>query len=238
MYFSYLNKGNPDAIGSQRSSPENTFPSWTPDTSSPSPPNTSPSWMSSMPHDASPPPNPIRPVIAYKTKMCRAMSETGLCRFAERCTFAHSEEELRFRSLQHPKYRTKPCNKFFGDGFCPFGEGCLFLHEMPAKEKKTDNSNITTVTSPGSTGTARVSHGSVFDDEPEPSIPDLRATGDFCTPFEMTVAESDIPDLSDDNIDAILEEFRLESRMTREQLFRRIGIVQKRFDEEFGPTSP
>ncbi|TKR88584.1 hypothetical protein L596_012803 [Steinernema carpocapsae] len=61
---------------------------------------------------------------------------------------------------------------------------------------------------------------------------------DFCTPFEMTVAESDIPDLSDDNIDAILEEFRLESRMTREQLFRRIGIVQKRFDEQFGPTSP
>ena len=63
----------------------------------------------------------------YKTELCRAYEERGLCRYGDRCQFAHGVDEL--RSLQrHPKYKTELCRTYHTSGFCPYGARCHFVH--------------------------------------------------------------------------------------------------------------
>ncbi|CAG9539507.1 unnamed protein product [Cercopithifilaria johnstoni] len=67
---------------------------------------------------------------SYKTVMCQAWLESGICSFAENCRFAHGEEELRPCKLptKNPKYKTKLCDKYTMAGLCPYGDRCLFIH--------------------------------------------------------------------------------------------------------------
>jgi len=63
----------------------------------------------------------------YKTELCRAYEERGLCRYGDRCQFAHGVAEL--RALQrHPKYKTELCRTYHTAGFCPYGARCHFVH--------------------------------------------------------------------------------------------------------------
>eukprot|EP00457_Paulinella_chromatophora_P004858 gb/GEZN01004871.1/.p1 GENE.gb/GEZN01004871.1/~~gb/GEZN01004871.1/.p1 ORF type:complete len:528 (-),score=30.90 gb/GEZN01004871.1/:305-1834(-) len=64
----------------------------------------------------------------YKTELCKKFSEFGWCRYAQKCQFAHKEEEL--RSLpKHRKYKTEMCKNLMAKGHCPYGARCRFLHD-------------------------------------------------------------------------------------------------------------
>ncbi|XP_064086677.1 mRNA decay activator protein ZFP36L1-like [Macrobrachium nipponense] len=67
--------------------------------------------------------------LRYKTELCRAFEESGVCRFESDCTFAHGFEELRAVS-RHPKYKTELCRTFHGYGFCLYGIRCHFVHSL------------------------------------------------------------------------------------------------------------
>lgn len=64
----------------------------------------------------------------YKTEICRALQETGKCKYGARCQYAHSEEELR-PVVRHPLYRTKLCKEYWSGGYCAYGARCGFIHE-------------------------------------------------------------------------------------------------------------
>lgn len=63
----------------------------------------------------------------YKTELCRPFEESGHCKYADKCQFAHGHHEL--KNLQrHPKYKTELCRTFHTKGFCPYGPRCNFVH--------------------------------------------------------------------------------------------------------------
>uniref|UniRef100_A0A3B1K2N8 mRNA decay activator protein ZFP36 n=1 Tax=Astyanax mexicanus TaxID=7994 RepID=A0A3B1K2N8_ASTMX len=63
----------------------------------------------------------------YKTELCRPFEENGLCKYGDKCQFAHGLHELRSLS-RHPKYKTELCRTFHTIGFCPYGPRCHFVH--------------------------------------------------------------------------------------------------------------
>ena len=63
----------------------------------------------------------------YKTEMCQRFTETGECRFMDKCQFAHGIEQLR-KVSKHPKFKTIPCKTFHQTGICSYGTRCNFLH--------------------------------------------------------------------------------------------------------------
>ncbi|RKP13528.1 hypothetical protein BJ684DRAFT_4774, partial [Piptocephalis cylindrospora] len=63
----------------------------------------------------------------YKTELCKSYSETGQCRYGERCQFAHGQEEL-LPVRRHPKYKTIPCRTYQERGSCPYDTRCTFIH--------------------------------------------------------------------------------------------------------------
>lgn len=73
----------------------------------------------------------------YKTELCRPFQENGVCKYGEKCQFAHGSAELRTVS-RHPKYKTDLCRTYHSVGFCPYGPRCHFIHnleEVKPKEK-------------------------------------------------------------------------------------------------------
>lgn len=69
----------------------------------------------------------------YKTELCRSWTETGECRYNDKCQFAHGRDELRC-VVRHPKYKTQVCRTFMSTGQCPYGSRCRFIHEkLPEK---------------------------------------------------------------------------------------------------------
>ncbi|CAG9462595.1 unnamed protein product [Pedinophyceae sp. YPF-701] len=70
----------------------------------------------------------------YKTELCRAWEETGVCYFGNRCRFAHGESE-RQPTTRHAKYRTKDCHNFSTHGICLYGSRCQFIHKMMKPEE-------------------------------------------------------------------------------------------------------
>jgi len=69
----------------------------------------------------------------YKTELCRSWTETGECRYNDKCQFAHGRDELRC-VVRHPKYKTQVCRTFTTTGQCPYGNRCRFIHEkLPEK---------------------------------------------------------------------------------------------------------
>ncbi|KAJ3036773.1 hypothetical protein HDV00_002385 [Rhizophlyctis rosea] len=69
----------------------------------------------------------LKKLSLYKTELCRSWEETGYCRYASKCQFAHSESELRPVD-RHPKYKTEMCKTFWEKGTCPYGKRCCFIH--------------------------------------------------------------------------------------------------------------
>lgn len=64
----------------------------------------------------------------YKTELCRSFDETGLCKYGEKCQFAHGYHELRSLN-RHPKYKTVLCRTYHCTGYCPYGPRCHFVHD-------------------------------------------------------------------------------------------------------------
>ena len=108
--------------------------------------------------------------LLYKTEMCRSFEETGYCKYAERCHFAHSREEL--RPLQrHPKFKTEVCKTFWDKGSCPYGKRCCFIHmEQPATTENTAATTPLTIAvsdGPRSAGSASSQPGHPHNDRNE-----------------------------------------------------------------------
>ena len=75
----------------------------------------------------------------YKTEMCRPFEESGYCKYAEKCQFAHGAAEQR-NLYRHPKYKTELCRTFHTTSFCPYGARCNFIHsEDEAKLNQINN---------------------------------------------------------------------------------------------------
>ncbi|XP_017575486.1 cysteine three histidine 1 [Pygocentrus nattereri] len=77
----------------------------------------------------SPPLNPLLCSTRYKTELCSRYAETGTCKYAERCQFAHGLHDLHVPS-HHPKYKTELCRTFHTAGYCMYGTRCLFVHSL------------------------------------------------------------------------------------------------------------
>ncbi|KAJ3046815.1 hypothetical protein HK097_000488, partial [Rhizophlyctis rosea] len=78
----------------------------------------------------------LKKLSLYKTELCRSWEETGYCRYASKCQFAHSIVELRPVD-RHPKYKTEMCKTFWEKGTCPYGKRCCFIHtERDLRESK------------------------------------------------------------------------------------------------------
>lgn len=63
----------------------------------------------------------------YKTELCRPFEESGVCKYGDKCQFAHGYQELRTLT-RHPKYKTELCCTFHTTGLCPYGSRCHFIH--------------------------------------------------------------------------------------------------------------
>lgn len=63
----------------------------------------------------------------YKTELCRPYEEFGMCKYGDKCQFAHGVAELRSLA-RHPKYKTELCRTYHTVGFCPYGPRCHFVH--------------------------------------------------------------------------------------------------------------
>ncbi|KAG6441056.1 hypothetical protein O3G_MSEX001562 [Manduca sexta] len=99
---------------------------------------------------APPPPATSR----YKTELCRPFEEAGVCKYGDKCQFAHGVREL--RNLQrHPKYKTELCRTFHSVGFCPYGPRCHFVHnaeEARRREPPSPGGSLASLSSGGSLG--------------------------------------------------------------------------------------
>lgn len=65
----------------------------------------------------------------YKTELCRPYEEFGMCKYGDKCQFAHGVAELRSLA-RHPKYKTELCRTYHTVGFCPYGPRCHFVHNQ------------------------------------------------------------------------------------------------------------
>lgn len=65
----------------------------------------------------------------YKTELCRPFEEVGVCKYGDKCQFAHGMNELRSLA-RHPKYKTELCRTYHTVGFCPYGPRCHFVHNQ------------------------------------------------------------------------------------------------------------
>lgn len=65
----------------------------------------------------------------YKTELCRPYEEFGVCKYGDKCQFAHGMQELR-NLTRHPKYKTELCRTYHTVGFCPYGPRCHFVHNQ------------------------------------------------------------------------------------------------------------
>ncbi|CAF1097956.1 unnamed protein product [Rotaria sordida] len=68
-------------------------------------------------------------VTRYKTELCRPYTETGKCKYGDKCQFSHGIKELRIL-MRHPKYKTEYCRTFHTNGYCPYGPRCHFIHDI------------------------------------------------------------------------------------------------------------
>eukprot|EP00798_Chlamydomonas_sp_ICE-L_P004354 gene4354-14474_t len=100
--------------------------------------------MPSMP--GGPPDKRVLINALKKTRLCQDFTQTGTCRYAEKCTFAHGQHEMReapdlrngippsaYVSAGQPipkqaLKKTKLCNKFVEAGVCSYGDRCSFAH--------------------------------------------------------------------------------------------------------------
>lgn len=65
----------------------------------------------------------------YKTELCRSYAEIGVCRYGNKCQFAHGDHELRNVS-RHQKYKSELCHNYHYEGQCLYGNRCCFIHSV------------------------------------------------------------------------------------------------------------
>lgn len=98
----------------------------------------------------------------YKTELCRPFEEAGVCKYGDKCQFAHGMHDL--RNLQrHPKYKTELCRTFHSVGFCPYGPRCHFVHNAEEARRRKPSSpggSLASLSSGGSSGGSSGSSGS------------------------------------------------------------------------------
>jgi len=74
----------------------------------------------------------------YKTEICRQWVDTGVCRYTNKCQFAHGEHELR-PVLRHPRFKTELCRSYHQKGTCPYGNRCRFIHDQHDAEVQANS---------------------------------------------------------------------------------------------------
>lgn len=77
----------------------------------------------------------------YKTELCRPFEESGHCKYADKCQFAHGAHELK-QLQRHPKYKTELCRTFHSKGFCPYGPRCNFIHNDDMGKVNDKNNRV------------------------------------------------------------------------------------------------
>lgn len=75
--------------------------------------------------------------VRYKTELCHPFEENGVCKYGEKCQFAHGRHELRGLA-RHPKYKTELCRTFHAEGYCPYGARCHFIHANSIRSKPSN----------------------------------------------------------------------------------------------------
>jgi hypothetical protein len=73
----------------------------------------------------------------FKTEMCRNWP-LGLCKFGDKCAFAHGSEDLRGKT-KFTNYKTKDCKQFHELGYCQYGSRCQFKHKDPSLETASNS---------------------------------------------------------------------------------------------------
>lgn len=81
----------------------------------------------------------------YKTELCRPFEENGICKYGEKCQFAHGAQDLR-TLVRHPKYKTELCRTFHSSGFCPYGPRCHFIHNSEQSKNNLLSSLVNSAT--------------------------------------------------------------------------------------------
>jgi len=82
-------------------------------------------------------------VTRYKTELCRPFTETGKCKYGDKCQFSHGIKELRILT-RHPKYKTEYCRTFHTTGYCPYGPRCHFIHDIHEARTATQSNDFIT----------------------------------------------------------------------------------------------
>lgn len=91
----------------------------------------------------------------YKTELCRPFEEFGVCKYGDKCQFAHGLSELRSLA-RHPKYKTELCRTYHTVGFCPYGPRCHFVHnEEEARQHNSAVAALLAAKQPRSTAAVR-----------------------------------------------------------------------------------
>ena len=67
--------------------------------------------------------------MKFKTEICKFWQLNGSCEYAETCSFAHGNHELKQRTDKPRNYKTKQCKRFHKELYCPYGPRCQFLHD-------------------------------------------------------------------------------------------------------------
>ncbi|CAF1225366.1 unnamed protein product [Adineta steineri] len=83
-------------------------------------------------------------VTRYKTELCRPFTETGKCKYGDKCQFSHGIKELRIL-MRHPKYKTEYCRTFHTTGYCPYGPRCHFIHDTHEARTAIDTDDSSTL---------------------------------------------------------------------------------------------
>ena len=68
--------------------------------------------------------------IKYKTELCKYYEINGICKYGDKCAYAHGKENLRSKVTNSTSYRTRKCVQFFENGYCPYGNRCQFAHQV------------------------------------------------------------------------------------------------------------
>ena len=80
----------------------------------------------------------------YKRELCKNWSESGACRYGNKCQFAHGFEELsdnhqlymnEQKAGVNDKYKSQNCRQFYREKLCPYGKRCHFRHEYRSFKK-------------------------------------------------------------------------------------------------------
>ena len=76
--------------------------------------------------------------------MCKNWSDSGFCRYGNKCQYAHGVEELSENNPQYlneqkqginDKYKSQNCRQFYRERYCPYGKRCHFRHEYRSFKK-------------------------------------------------------------------------------------------------------